>query len=138
MRCADFRSSRCTLREEGWAAEWAQLWGRYPQLEQLKELMNELGRKYPHWGLALYWIYVQPWDAFERTRRETWAREGVLLRESVDLNRLQLVFPGKPDDATRALLRSHGFRWEPSAGAWQRQLDNGARYAADGAPAPRR
>ena len=50
--------------------------------------------------------------------------------ENAEANRLQLIFPGKPDEATRALLKSCGFRWAPSEGAWQRQLNNGARYAA--------
>lgn len=44
-------------------------------------------------------------------------------------NRLRLIFPDKPDEATRALLKSYGFRWSPHTGAWQRQLTNNARYA---------
>lgn len=35
-------------------------------------------------------------------------------------NRLRMVFPAKPDEATRAALKGSGFRWSPSAGAWQR------------------
>jgi cell division septum initiation protein DivIVA len=35
-------------------------------------------------------------------------------------NRVQLIFPGKPSDEIRARLKSNGFRWSPSAGAWQR------------------
>ncbi len=45
--------------------------------------------------------------------------------ENVEENRVQLIFPGKPDDATRTLLKSRGFRWSPMAGAWQRHLANG-------------
>ena len=37
-------------------------------------------------------------------------------------NRLQVFFDGKPDADTRAELKSNGFRWAPSVGAWQRQL----------------
>jgi hypothetical protein len=36
-------------------------------------------------------------------------------------NRVQIVFPGKPDEATRKELRSNGFVWAPSVGAWQRK-----------------
>jgi hypothetical protein len=46
-------------------------------------------------------------------------------------NRLQVVFPGKPSEAVRGVLKSRGFRWSPSQGAWQRQLTNGAEYALE-------
>jgi len=50
--------------------------------------------------------------------------------ENAEENRLQMIFEGKPSDDVRAALKGHGFRWSPSAGAWQRQLNNGAKYAA--------
>ncbi len=56
--------------------------------------------------------------------------DGIRVVENVEENRLQLFFPGKPEDAMRRDLKSAGFRWAPSAGAWQRQLNNAARYAA--------
>lgn len=55
---------------------------------------------------------------------------GVTVIENKELNRLQLVFPGKPSSDVRSLLKSRGFRWAPSKGAWQRQLTDNARYAA--------
>lgn len=42
--------------------------------------------------------------------------------------RVWLVFPGKPDAATRSELRGHGFKWSPTRGAWVRQLSDAARY----------
>lgn len=45
-------------------------------------------------------------------------------------NRLQIFFDDKPDEETRSELKSNGFRWAPSAGAWQRQLNDNAIYAA--------
>lgn len=36
-------------------------------------------------------------------------------------NRVQLIFPGKPSEEIRSLLKRNGFRWSPMAGAWQRQ-----------------
>lgn len=56
---------------------------------------------------------------------------GVEVVENLEANRLQLIFPGKPAVEISAALKSAGFRWAPSAGAWQRQLNNGARYAAE-------
>lgn len=49
---------------------------------------------------------------------------------NVEANRVQVRFPGKPDDATRAKLRARGFLWAPSEGAWQRKATEGAWYAA--------
>jgi len=53
-----------------------------------------------------------------------------IVRDAED-NRLRLIFPGKPDDALRAKLKGHGFRWSPMAGAWQRQLSPAAEWAAE-------
>ncbi|MBP1179995.1 hypothetical protein [Methylobacterium sp. PvR107] len=52
------------------------------------------------------------------------------IRQNPDAARVQLIFPGKPDEETRTLLKSNGFRWAPSEGAWQRHLNNAGRYAA--------
>ena len=45
-------------------------------------------------------------------------------------NRLQLMFEDKPDADTRQALKSEGFKWAPSQGAWQRQLNQNAIRAA--------
>lgn len=49
--------------------------------------------------------------------------------ENTEIMRLQLFFDGKPDSATRDLLKKNGFRWSPRNECWQRQLTNNARYA---------
>lgn len=49
--------------------------------------------------------------------------------ENTEIMRLQLFFDGKPDSATRDLLKRNGFRWSPRNECWQRQLTNNARYA---------
>jgi hypothetical protein len=54
----------------------------------------------------------------------------VRIVENKDLNRLQVFFPGKPADDIRRLLKSYGFRWSPSEGAWQRQISNAALHWA--------
>ncbi len=58
------------------------------------------------------------------------AAGGVTYREDNEIMRVQLIFDGKPDADTRALLKSNGFRWAPSQNAWQRQLTANGRAAA--------
>lgn len=55
--------------------------------------------------------------------------DGVEVVENAEAMRIQLIFDGKPDDQTRELLKSNGFRWSPSFGAWQRQLTSNGIYA---------
>ena len=50
--------------------------------------------------------------------------------ENTEIMRLQLIFPEKPEENIRHVLKSNGFHWSPKNGAWQRQLTNNARYAA--------
>lgn len=69
-------------------------------------------------------------DKLQATPTASREVNGVQIVEDTTDNRLRLIFPDKPDEATRALLKSYGFRWSPRAGAWQRQLTNNARYAA--------
>jgi|31_taG_2_1085359.scaffolds.fasta_scaffold04572_6 hypothetical protein len=56
---------------------------------------------------------------------------GVEVVENVEANRIQLIFPGKPEAEIRTLLKRNGFRWSPRFGAWQRHLNNAGRYAAE-------
>lgn len=49
---------------------------------------------------------------------------------NVEANRVQVRYPSKPDEATRARLRASGFLWAPSEGAWQRKASGDAWYAA--------
>jgi Domain of unknown function (DUF3560) len=51
----------------------------------------------------------------------------LIIRHARTINRIQLIFSGKPSLEIRNLLKSHGFRWAPSEGAWQRHL-NGFGY----------
>ena len=61
---------------------------------------------------------------------EDYEGKGYTLRENTDLCRIQFIFDGKPDDDVRSLLKSHGFKWSPREGAWQRLLNDNARSAA--------
>jgi hypothetical protein len=72
-------------------------------------------------------------DYKRRDQRTTTERTigDVQVIENAQADRLQIFFPGKPDAAIRDALKSRGFRWAPSEGAWQRQLTPAAVYAAD-------
>lgn len=56
--------------------------------------------------------------------------DGGEIVRNLEANRLQIIFDEKPDEATRAALKSNGFRWSPRYGAWQRQLTQNAESAA--------
>ena len=58
------------------------------------------------------------------------AFSGGTVVDSAENNRVQILFDEKPDAEMRTKLKSRGFRWSPSEGAWQRQRTNAARYAA--------
>lgn len=55
---------------------------------------------------------------------------GYSYREDTVENRVMFIFEGKPDEATRDVLKKHVFKWSPSRGAWVRQLNNAGLYAA--------
>lgn len=61
------------------------------------------------------------------TEREV---NGVRVIEDQIIDRLQLVFDGKPSPDMIATLKSRGFKWSPKNSAWQRQLTDNARAAA--------
>lgn len=69
-------------------------------------------------------------DAMQGVDVERVLASGVTYREDVALNRVMLIFGYKPDSAARDILKGRGFRWAPSNEAWQRQLNNAGRYAA--------
>lgn len=49
--------------------------------------------------------------------------------ENTEAMRYQIIFDGKPDTEVRTLLKSNGFKWAPSQGAWQRQITTNGKYA---------
>ena len=59
-----------------------------------------------------------------------WAFPGGRAEINEGENRLQLFFEEKPSEEQRRELKSNGFKWAPSQGAWQRQLTKNAIYAA--------
>ena len=47
--------------------------------------------------------------------------DGGLIVTNEEINRVQIIFDAKPDEAVRRELKSWGFRWSPREGAWQAQ-----------------
>lgn len=66
----------------------------------------------------------------DETREFTYPEKGIRVVDNVDENRVQIFFPGKPSPAVRAEMKSHGFVWAPSQGAWQRHRSGDALYWA--------
>jgi hypothetical protein len=56
--------------------------------------------------------------------------DGYHVEEDPETKRIRFFFDGKPDERTRELLKSNGFRWSPSRKAWQRLLSENGRKAA--------
>jgi hypothetical protein len=65
-----------------------------------------------------------------REEAEDIVGEGYKIVEDVDENRILFHFDRKPPKDTCKAMRSAGFRWAPSRGAWSRQLNANGRYAA--------
>lgn len=59
-----------------------------------------------------------------------WDFDGGTVVMNKEDNRLQIFFDGKPGEEIRGQLKGQGFRWAPSVGAWQRQLNQNALFAA--------
>ena len=60
-----------------------------------------------------------------------WRFEGGEAVINLANNRLQLMFAEKPNDDERAVLKKNGFKWAPTAKAWQRPLDFKSMAAAE-------
>lgn len=57
--------------------------------------------------------------------------EGVKVENDLVDMRIRLIFDDKPDDKTRELLKSSGFKWSPKNNAWQRQNTTNGIYATE-------
>lgn len=114
--------------------------GDVENTEKAIELIKEAGEKN---GKPLYtsrhsiWGFVElakktSYELTERANAENKEKEvnGIKVVRNYEADRLQLIFPDKPEDDVRRLLKSNGFRWSYRYGAWQRQLTNNAEWAA--------
>lgn len=59
-----------------------------------------------------------------------WQFQGGEVVINTDINRIQIILNERPAPELKQALKSSGFRWAPSQGAWQRQLTDNAIYSA--------
>jgi len=55
--------------------------------------------------------------------------DGLQVVEDAEDMRIRIIFDNIPDEQTRTLLKSYGFKWSPKNSAWQRQLTGNGIYA---------
>lgn len=107
--------------------------------EMSEDMAQRIGDKpYPSWALSNNNAEIRRLrERIETLTRQHktsyigWAFDGGRVEINRELNRLQIMFDSKPDESIRSDLKGNGFRWSPSAGAWQRQLNANAFRAAD-------
>ena len=112
--------------------------------EQAEKLDDRVRNGYS-WEKAPYPAYAlsnnnqEIWRLKERIKQLTQAREvgyqgwefeGGKVVANAGNNRLQIFFDEIPSPELRQELKSRGFRWARSEGAWQRQLTDNAIYSA--------
>ena len=109
-------------------------------IEKLKVSMASDWRKdpvpYPSYHLTnnnanIHRVEARIAELKNRSEFASWTFPGGEAKINEEENRLQLFFDEKPTEEQRRILKSGGFRWAPSQGAWQRQLTRNAIYAAD-------
>lgn len=107
--------------------------------EQLKASMSRDWRKdpmpFPSYALTnnnanIHRVRQRLDDLKNRSEFVGWAFPGGEAKINEAENRLQLLFEEKPSEEQRRMLKSEGFKWAPSQGAWQRQLNQNAIRAA--------
>lgn len=69
----------------------------------------------------------------KRQSQETTAKvydNGIEIINNIEANRIQVFFPGKPDESIRTELKHYGFRWSPKNGCWQAYINARSKQAA--------
>jgi len=69
--------------------------------------------------------------AAEREAAPVIEGEGFTISEHPDDNRIRFTFAERPGKDVTAKMKRAGFRWSRRHGAWQRQLNDAGRHAAD-------
>jgi hypothetical protein len=99
------------------------------QIEKMKSDMQSYEHKpYPTWALSnnnaeirRVKEKIEQLSKLDTVEAETIFFNGGKLLVNTEVNRVQFLFDDKPSEEIRTILKSSGFRWAPSEGAWQRQ-----------------
>lgn len=93
---------------------------------QLSSMREAIRRPFPAWVLSNRngemkrikdrLAQLRKVDEMEHTEIEF---DGGTIITNEDVNRVQILFDEKPDDATRSNLKGYGFRWSKTERAWQ-------------------
>lgn len=65
-----------------------------------------------------------------KTGKEEFAIGDVLIVANHDIERLQIIFDGKPSPEIISELKGAAWNWSPRNGAWQRKITNNSIYSA--------
>ena len=120
------------------------------------ELLTEKQIRELNEKLAMFHYYSQPFPSFELTNNNANIRrlkerveslkklkerantenenkyiqvDGLQVVEDAEDMRIRIIFDNIPDEETRTLLKSYGFKWSPKNSAWQRQLTGNGIYS---------
>lgn len=63
-------------------------------------------------------------EQLEKLENESFKIGEVEIQVNVDDNRVEIYFPGKPEEEFRKKIKSSGFRWSRYKSAWQKQISN--------------
>lgn len=115
-----------------------QTWAKYASDEMVRtalDYLKEYQDKY-HDGKGFtprhkIWQVVGGSNA-EQSADESVEINGISVVRNGSLDRVQIIFSGKPEPYLIAKLKAHGWRWSPKNCAWQRQnTDNAYRSALE-------
>lgn len=91
---------------------------RLEEMQKRKEAVEKLAEKEPENGGNAGTVGRVDFD-------------GGYVYENLEMDRIQIIYDGKPDKDTISTLKHNGFHWTPSQGAWQRQLNRNGRMAVN-------
>ncbi|MCQ2086615.1 MAG: hypothetical protein MJZ37_00865 [Bacilli bacterium] len=91
---------------------------RLEEMQKRKEAIEKLAEKEPENGGNTGTVGRVDFD-------------GGYVYENLEMDRIQIIYDGKPDKDTISTLKHNGFHWTPSQGAWQRQLNRNGRMAVN-------
>ena len=105
-------------------AEMARSWRAQPKPYEGYELSNNNA------SIRQVKARIEELTRQAETVYEGWRFDGGEVKADRETNRLQVFFDEKPNREICSAMRHGGFRWVPSVGAWQRQLNNAAVWTA--------